>query len=517
MLRVLGCITGQHDLWLVVLAALICIFSCYTAFSLLARAHASNLQTKTVWLTAAAFVAGSGVWATHFVAELAYRPGMSVGYDLKLTLLSVVIAVAVAGAGFWLALKPGWTRAGGSIVGVAVCAMHYTGMMALELPARARWDWDYVIASLAIAVGVAGIAVVRAEQRQDFRGRVEATAILVIAIVGLHFTGMTAVTYIPDPTIAMPVTLLAPQWLAVAIAAVTFMILGLGLTGSVVDEHLAKRSTREAVRLRDYVTALESTKSELEYTGARLQTALDQASAASKAKSQFLAAMSHELRTPLNAIIGFSEILRKQMLGPVENEKYRQYHCEIHNSGSHLLGLINDILEFSKSDSGELQLNEEDLDVRALMLECVQLMEPMAAKAGVKVDIDIAELPALFADGRRMRQVLLNLLSNAVKFTPEGGLIKLSAGCEADGMWLKVRDTGIGMKVGDIPKALELFGQIDSALSRRYEGTGLGLPLTRNLVEMHDGKLTLESIHGMGTMATVVLPASRLRKQSKAA
>jgi signal transduction histidine kinase len=443
---------------------------------------------------------------------------MSVGYDVGLTALSVVIAVAIAGLGFAVALQPGYVATGGAIVGMAVVAMHYTGMAALQIPARASWDSAYVIASVLIAATFASTALWRAEHRRDFVGRAQAVTLLVLGIVGLHFTAMAAVIYTPDPTIALPAQTMAPQWLAVAIAAVTFLILCLGMTGSVVDEHLAQRNSQEAERLRQYVAALESTKLDLENTTEQLRNALREASAASLAKSQFLAAMSHELRTPLNAIIGFSEILQNQLFGPIHEKRYRTYHTEIANSGKHLLGLINDILDFSKMDSGSFGIEEKPVDLRRVALDSLHIIQAQAEKGKVRTSAAFDnDLPLFLGDEKRLRQILLNLLSNAVKFTPEQGEVALSIAKDADGIRLYVSDTGIGMAEDKIPKAFELFGQIDHALSRKYEGTGLGLPLARRLAELHGGTLTLESKLGRGTTAIVFLPAARFSRDREAA
>jgi NO-binding membrane sensor protein with MHYT domain len=265
MLRVLGCVVDMHDLRLVFLAALVCVFACYTAVNLKTRAHRGIGQARYLWLAAAAFVTGSGVWATHFVAELAFRPGLPIAYDLNITILSVVIAVLVSSLGLWIALGSHRYAAsiGGAIVGVGVAAMHYTGMMALKLPAVAQWDMSYVIASLIVSIGVSSIAFIAARRRTDLLGRVRAAGLLVLAIVSLHFTGMTAVTFLPDPTVIIPDQALEPEYLAIAIAAVTMLIVGIGLTGSIVDQHLAERSSQEAARLREYVAALEVTKNDL--------------------------------------------------------------------------------------------------------------------------------------------------------------------------------------------------------------------------------------------------------------
>jgi signal transduction histidine kinase len=512
MLRIIACVTELHDLRLVVLAALICLLGCYTAFSLFARLNASTTGSRYWWLSAAAFVTGSGVWATHFVAELAYRPGLPVAYDLAYTALSVVVAIGISWIGLAVAQGAGRGSAalGGAIVGIGVVAMHYTGMAALRLPAVAQWEASYVAASVIVSATGGSLALMAARRRSDW-ARLQATGLLVLAIVGLHFTAMTAVSYVPDPRIAIPDQVISPEWMAVAIAAITLLIVGLGLAGSIVDQTLAERSRDEAMRLRAHVAVLEATKNEL-------SQALVKAAAASQAKSQFLAAMSHELRTPLNAIIGFSEMLRDEMFGPVGNERYRTYHVDIWRSATHLLALINDILDTARLDSGELELSEEHVDLNKTIAECVHLMEPQAAKGNVRLSFAFDQNVSMVrVDAKRLRQILLNLLSNAVKFTPPGGRVSASTALGKDGIAIAIADTGIGMKPEDIPRALERFGQIDSTLARKYEGTGLGLPLSKHLTELHGGTLTIESAFGEGTIVTVSLPVERLCAEQEAA
>ena len=238
-----------------------------------------------------------------------------------------------------------------------------------------------------------------------------------------------------------------------------------------------------------------------------LTAALDRAESANRAKSAFLAAMSHELRTPLNAIIGFSDIVQQQMFGPVGNPRYLDYIRSIHSSGGHLLGLINDILDLSRLDSGQLELHLEPVDLQAVVDDCLNSLALQAEKETIVLSSDIAPV-FLEADPRRLRQMLLNLLSNAVKFTPEGGAVRIAAAHGADGFAIAVRDTGIGMAQDAIPKALERFGQIDSSLARKYEGTGLGLPLTREMAELHGATLSIDSAPGAGTTVTILFPAA---------
>ena len=243
-----------------------------------------------------------------------------------------------------------------------------------------------------------------------------------------------------------------------------------------------------------------------------LMTARQQAQTADRMKSEFLANMSHELRTPLNAIIGFSEIIKDDMCGAVGAVKYRDYAGDIHESGRHLLGLINDILDLSKVESGVAELQEEVVGIRELVGSVTTMVNGRAGEAGVELEFDPPnDVPALRADERKLKQILVNLLTNAVKFTPAGGKVTLRTWSSAEsGYVFQIIDTGIGIALEDIPKALAPFQQIDGALNRQYEGTGLGLPLTKALVEIHGGSLDLQSEVGVGTTVTVRFPAERI-------
>ncbi|MCH7542340.1 MAG: PAS-domain containing protein [Proteobacteria bacterium] len=279
----------------------------------------------------------------------------------------------------------------------------------------------------------------------------------------------------------------------------------------------ALRASRRC--LKERLAELQDAKQRSEAQGKQLAAladdlsiARDEAEAANRAKSEFLTLMSHELRTPLNAIIGFSEIIKGEMFGPVGTARYRDYAGDVHESGRHLLALINDILDLSKIEAGQLELDEEDVDVAEVIHSCLRLVRERAKNGGVGLATEIPEeLPALHFDERKLKQILINLLSNAVKFTPAGGTVTIKAWFRAgSGYVFQIIDTGIGIAIEDIPKALTSFGRIDSKLARKYEGTGLGLPLTKSLVELSSGSMDLQSEVGIGTTVTVRFPKERI-------
>lgn len=246
---------------------------------------------------------------------------------------------------------------------------------------------------------------------------------------------------------------------------------------------------------------------------AQVVEARDKAELANASKSEFLANMSHELRTPLNAIIGFSEIINKELFGPLNNDQYKEYVDDIHSSSRHLLSLINDILDLSKIEANRFELDEDELDLGSLFDSCASMIRHRAEEELIDFDVSVAPgVPMVIADKRAMRQMVLNLVSNAVKFTPENGTVRLSAFVEPDGrVALQVSDTGIGIAKDDMSKALEPFRQISTDETvYSAEGTGLGLPLTVALARLHDATFVINSAPGEGTTITLRLPHDRL-------
>ncbi len=244
----------------------------------------------------------------------------------------------------------------------------------------------------------------------------------------------------------------------------------------------------------------------------QLQATKDEAVAADRAKTNFLANMSHELRTPLNAIIGFSEMIKLETFGPIGAAQYAEYVKHINSSGNHLLRVINDVLDMSKIEAGHLQPSYSEIDMTEVADTCITFFSERADKGRVELKARIGDnLPRIFADDRMVKQIILNLLSNAIKFTPEAGLVELLIDADVQqGCIIRVRDNGIGMDPAKLDVVMQPFGQVDARLVRKYEGTGLGLPLVKSMVDMHGGTLDFDTALEQGTTVTITLPLGRI-------
>lgn len=243
-----------------------------------------------------------------------------------------------------------------------------------------------------------------------------------------------------------------------------------------------------------------------------LRIALEKAEAASRAKSEFLANMSHELRTPLNAILGYSEVIKEQYFGPMEPGKYLEYAKDIFDSGTFVLELVNDVLDMAAIESGKAELKETEVDINALIDTCIKMVQMRADDYKVELKKDVAQdLNSVSGDSRMLKQMILNLLSNAVKFTPDGGLVTISANRDENGdLCLAVSDNGVGIEPDQLAVIVEPFAVGEDALTRANDGIGLGLPLTKSMTELHGGSMDLSSTPDVGTVVTIKLPSSRI-------
>ena len=243
-----------------------------------------------------------------------------------------------------------------------------------------------------------------------------------------------------------------------------------------------------------------------------LNSARIEAEAANRSKSEFLANMSHELRTPMNAVLGFSEMMKNEVLGPIQNDFYREYADNIHSSGAHLLKLINEVLEVSKIEAGTVQLNESSFDVAEALGHCRVMLADRIGKHQVNVLFDIADdLPNLYADPKCFKQIAMNLIDNGIKYTRAEGSVTVRAMLdEGGGMVFTIQDNGIGIRKTDISRVKERFGRVASSEVNNAGGIGLGLTIVNLLCELHEAEFTLESAYGKGTLATVVFPAERV-------
>ena len=332
----------------------------------------------------------------------------------------------------------------------------------------------------------------------------------IYTLVGVLFTVMIvalALALLLQRSISLPVLQLAQ--LARMVTRNRDYSLRADMTGL---EHQPRNEISALVEaFNSMISEIGAREKELLQKAEELSAAKNSAEAANRAKSHFLANISHELRTPLNAIIGFSSILVNQLFGPLGNSKYVEYAKDINDSGVHLLDIINDILDLSKAEAGKLSLAFEEVNVEKAIAKCVNVLAERASEGGVQMITNIPKhTPHLLADRLRFIQIILNVLSNAVKFTEPGGrvtidveVIRNDITLEATHFYITITDTGIGMANLDMSKAFQSFGQIDSDLNRKYEGTGLGLPLTKKLMDLHHGEIDIQSQLGQGTRVTL--------------
>jgi signal transduction histidine kinase len=364
---------------------------------------------------------------------------------------------------------------------------------------------DYAQIVLSLAMLSAGLAIVAMTAIID-RPAAEtyyAGLIMVIiyaaTLVRIRFVHVIAVSLIIAAAYFAVATLInpIPRWALVSNMFFLTMTVGVGIFASYALELSSRQKFAHTVALENATDVAIRLRNE--------------AVSANNAKTEFLATMSHELRTPLNAVLGFSEVMKAEMFGPIGSPRYREYASDIHNSAEHLLAIINDILDITKADAGRMELEENDVDASNILRNAIRICYDLAAKKGVRVTTEFPEwTPVVRVDKRLMQQVVVNLLSNAIKFTPSAGEVNARLYFEDGGACrIAITDTGIGIPAEDQERVFEPFTQLQDAFARDHGGTGLGLPLVRRITELHGGQVWLSSRLGEGTQVVVELPKSR--------
>ncbi|MGE0565722.1 MAG: sensor histidine kinase [Pseudolabrys sp.] len=427
---------------------------------------------------------------------------------------SLVVLLLVCTVGFLSSLWTGAVTAGAWTAAVLVIhavIMHKCRQFLADTPSEAdarKWRMRFII--LDLFQGMAWMFVLINPVGLDDSS---STFMLFVMLLVVAVASMTA-SSLPMSvlTATVPVTFAVALNFLLHGTLRNYILAGMAVTAQGYFSLLAYRLYSTTLATLIARAEKDALIGELEQAKANSDEARTQAEAANIAKSRFLAQMSHELRTPLNAILGFSEVMKSEVFGPHSVPAYKEYSGDIHNSGVHLLGLINEILDLSRIEAGRYELNEGSVSLTAVVEDCHHLLKIRAGNRGITIHESFEpDLPNLWADERAIRQVCLNLLSNAIKFTPQGGEIWLKAGWTASGgQYMTCKDSGAGIPEEEIPIVLSSFGQGSNSIKSAEQGAGLGLPIAKSLIEMHGGTFTLRSKLRIGTEVVCTFPPERV-------
>ena len=498
---------GRYDPTLVLVSVLVAIFASYTALSVAGRVKQAHGYASVVWTAGGALAMGSGIWAMHFIGMLAFSLPIPLGYDVPLTLLSLLLPVLVSGMALWQLraplLRPRELASSALLMGLGINAMHYTGMAAMRMSPAIDYDpWLFAL-SVLIAVGsAAGALWIGFRLRQGAAGawvaQSAAAVVMGFAVAGMHYTGMAAAGFHGDSVCRAATGWISQHKLALIVAVVVVGLLVVALLFSVLDARLQARAASLDASL---AIAEERKALYLHEVEARVE-----AERLNQLKDEFLSTVSHELRTPLNAILGWSQLLAQKE--SVSDDMLRKGLETIERNARVQVQLIDDLLDMSRILSGKVRLDLQPVQPAEFVGAVVESLRPTAMAKRIRLEAELdEEAGPVLADSDRMQQVMWNLVSNALKFTPGGGLVEVGLWRAGEQMAIRVRDNGPGIHPDFLPHVFDRFRQADTSTTRQHGGLGLGLSIVRQLVELHGGTVAVDSAgEGQGASFTVHLP-----------
>lgn len=499
-------VNGHYQPLLVVVSILVGILASYTALSLAMRVRQAPRRARYVWVAGGAMAMGSGIWAMHFVGMQAFRLPLPIGYDSTTTFVSWLLPVVASGLALWQlryrTVRPRHLAASALLMGLAINAMHYTGMASMQMhPAITYSPWLFGL-SVAIAIGASALALqigMRMLEAGRSRRTLQLAASIVMggAIAGMHYTGMAAAQFAPGSVCGAALVGVDQDYLAALVTITTVSLLSITLLATIFDARLEERNHTIAASL---VAAAERQKLFLIEQQARLD-----AENVSQMKDDFLATLSHELRTPLNAMLGWSQLL---LQGGRDDASLKRGLSTIERNARAQSELIEDMLDMSRLLAGKVRIDHAPLQPQDFINAALDTTRPAALARQVTLvgDFD-AGADRILGDSGRMQQVMVNLLSNAIKFSEPGGIVTVTLRTIDDASVITVQDTGAGIPAAFLPFVFDRFRQADGSSSRRHGGLGLGLAIARQLIDLQGGTLSVASEgEGQGAAFTLRMP-----------